>query len=119
MDEIKVLEGVQLVLARMKTNPEEFTGVGKWAWLTNAIWKNGEEIHPLTQEEHDLLKKGLVNVERELFNIKVFDTLMQEAPEQLDLPFDALPYATPFTASSRVAELKRLFEEHKKKGMTG
>lgn len=92
----EMLEGVQIILERMKTNPEEFDQHGRWGWLVGLIY-DGADKYPLTDEEISAIKDRLLVINRDRFNQRVLRTLVDEplpmtVGEQLDLP-----YMTPFT----------------------
>lgn len=92
----EMLEGVRIILERMKTNPEEFDQHGRWGWLVGLIYDDAIK-YPLTDEEISAIKDGLLIINRDRFNQRVLRTLIDEplpmtVGEQLDLP-----YMTPFT----------------------
>ena len=68
-----MLTGVEILLERMKTNPEEFVGVeggySKWGQLMNGSWDT------FTAEEQKALKDGLTEAKREHFNGEVMRVL--------------------------------------------
>jgi len=70
-----MLTGVEILLERMKTNPEEFVGVeggySKWGQLMNGSWDT------FTAEEQKALKDGLTEAKREHFNGEVMRVLAQ------------------------------------------
>jgi len=68
-------DGVKILLARMKTHPEEFAynpneGAGKWSKLLNTF------RHALTKEEIDSLDEGVRDIERERFTELVMQELL-------------------------------------------
>ena len=94
----EMLEGVQIILERMKTNPEEFDQHGKWGWLVSLLYE-GADKYPLTDEEVSAIKDGLLVLNRERFNRRVFNCLLHEpTPETVGEQL-YLPYMTPFSTS--------------------
>jgi hypothetical protein len=66
--------GIEILLKRMETNPEEFAykpneGMSKWARLLDTF------RHSLTKEEIDAVDEGLRNIERDRFTQLVMQTL--------------------------------------------
>jgi hypothetical protein len=68
-----MLTGVEILLERMKTNPEEFIegGYSKWSRVIDGSWSI------LTEEEQTALKAGVDNAKREHFNGEVMRVLAQ------------------------------------------
>ena len=66
-----MLAGVEILLERMKTNPEEFIegGYSKWSRVINGGW----DI--FTAEEQKALQDGINNAKREHFNGEVMRAL--------------------------------------------
>lgn len=66
-----MLTGVEILLERMKTNPEEFIegGFSKWSRVIDNAWSI------LTEEEQTALKAGVDNAKREHFNGEVMRVL--------------------------------------------
>jgi hypothetical protein len=66
-----MLTGVEILLERMKTNPEEFIegGFSKWSRVIDSAWSI------LTEEEQTALKAGVDNAKREHFNGEVMRVL--------------------------------------------
>jgi hypothetical protein len=68
-----MLTGVEILLERMKTNPEEFLGLdgsySKWG----RVMHMGREF--FTEEERKALDSGLISARRELFNSEVLRVL--------------------------------------------
>jgi hypothetical protein len=66
-----MLTGVEILLERMKTNPEEFIegGYSKWSRVINGGW----DI--FTAEEQKALQDGVNNAKREHFNGEVMRVL--------------------------------------------
>ena len=71
-----MIDGMKIILERMKTNPEEFVNnlglVGRWE---NIITMNNDV---LTDEEMKAFKDALRELRRESFTAKVLQTLMEE-----------------------------------------
>ena len=103
----EMLEGVQIILERMKTNPEEFDQHGKWGWLVSLLC-TGANKYPLTDEEVSAIKDGLLALNRERFNRRVFNCLLHEpTPETVGEQLN-LPYMTPFSSTKVDIESFRL-----------
>jgi len=68
-----MLTGVEILLERMKTNPEEFIegGPSKWSQVMNNAW----DI--LTEQERKALEDGAKEAKREHFNGEVMRVLAQ------------------------------------------
>lgn len=66
-----MLAGVEILLERMKTNPEEFVegGYSKWSRVIDTSWAI------LTEEERTALQAGLGEAKREHFNGEVMRVL--------------------------------------------
>ena len=67
-------DGVAMLIERMKTNPEEFVGVGKWRLLIDA------HIDYLDPEDQEKLKEGLRVINQQRFTEKVMEELID--PEE-------------------------------------
>ena len=71
-----MIDGMKIILERMKTNPEEFVNnlglVGRWESI---ITMNNDV---LTDEEMKAFKDALRELRRESFTAKVLQTLMEE-----------------------------------------
>lgn len=68
--EDKMHEVVQLLLARMKSHPEEFTnGASRWGWMINDVMDHG------TDEECAALKAGLRPIRLQEVHELVLDEL--------------------------------------------
>ena len=72
-----MLAGVEILLERMKTNPEEFIegGFSKWSRVIDSAWSI------LTEEERTALKAGVDNAKRENFNGDVMRILAGDVEE--------------------------------------
>jgi hypothetical protein len=68
-----MLTGVEILLERMKTNPEEFIegGISKWARVMDTAWAI------LAEDERDALQAGINEAKREHFNGEVMRVLAQ------------------------------------------
>lgn len=68
-----MLTGVEILLERMKTNPEEFLegGMSKWSRVMDAGWS------VMTAEEQKALQDGMNEAKREHFNGEVMRVLSQ------------------------------------------
>ena len=71
-----MIDGMKIILERMKTNPEEFVNnlglVGRWE---NIVRLNSDV---LTEEETKTFNDALRELKRESFTAKVLQTLMEE-----------------------------------------
>jgi hypothetical protein len=80
-------DGVKILLARMKTHPEEFIynpheDANKWSVLLNSF------RHCFTKEEINALDEGVRNIERDRFTQLVMTELLdphEDAQQELDL----------------------------------
>jgi hypothetical protein len=74
-----MLTGVEILLERMKTNPEEFIegGMSKWARVMDTAWAI------LAEDERDALQAGINEAKREHFNGEVMRVLAQGHDDQL------------------------------------
>lgn len=69
-----MIKGVEIVINRMKTHPEEFFGGSlKWHWLFDERTKSC-----LTAEEKEAIQAELDEVRRKEFTSKVMETLLEE-----------------------------------------
>jgi hypothetical protein len=91
-------EGVQILLKRMKTNPEEFEApFGKWQHIVEQVMGRREDTKNaslfLHDEEMNALFDGLRNIERNKFTADIIRRLadVNEKGEQLDLPYIPSP----------------------------
>lgn len=67
-----MLYGIDILLARMKTNPEEFVRDGKWTDLLVYVDKH------LTEEERQALKNGFTEMARDTFNEVIMKSIAGE-----------------------------------------
>ena len=74
-----MLTGVEILLERMKTNPEEFVegGYSKWSRVMNSGW----DI--LAEDEREALQAGMIEAKREHFNGEVMRVLSQGHDDHL------------------------------------
>jgi hypothetical protein len=86
-----MLTGVEILLERMKTNPEEFIegGYSKWSRVLDSGWA------VMTTEEQKALQDGMNEAKRDHFNGEVMRVLSQGHDDQLgratsqSYPYDA------------------------------
>ncbi len=73
-----MLAGVEILLERMKTNPEEFIegGTSKWARVMDTAWAI------LAEDERDALQAGINEAKREHFNGEVMRVLAGDVEEE-------------------------------------
>ena len=74
-----MLTGVEILLERMKTNPEEFIegGLSKWSRVINGGW----DI--FTEEERTAMQAGMNEAKRDHFNGEVMKVLAQGHDDHL------------------------------------
>ena len=74
-----MLTGVEILLERMKTNPEEFIegGYSKWSRVLDA----GFAV--MTEDEREALQAGMIEAKREHFNGEVMKVLAQGHDDHL------------------------------------
>ena len=79
-----MLTGVEILLERMKTNPEEFIegGYSKWSRVLDA----GFAV--MTEEERTALQDALIEAKREHFNGEVMKVLAQGHDDHLAIAED-------------------------------
>ena len=87
--EVDLNEGVQIILARMKTNPEEFFDEGgRWRWIFKETLR---EV--LTEIEKAALFEGLKHVRRMEITAKAASTVLradeQEKQEEFERAYQA------------------------------
>lgn len=68
-----MLTGLEIILERMKTNPEEFVegGFSKWSRVIDVAWE------VMTEDEREALKAGMAEAKRDHFNGEVMKVLSQ------------------------------------------
>jgi hypothetical protein len=73
-----MLTGVEILLERMKTNPEEFIegGLSKWSRVIDAGWE------VLGEEERNALQDAIRSAKREHFNGEVMRVLSGNVEEE-------------------------------------
>lgn len=69
------LYGIEILLERMKTHPEEFTMDGKWTDLLVKVDRH------LTEEERQAVKQGFTDMARATFNEVVMKGIANEPVE--------------------------------------
>lgn len=75
-----MIKGVEILLERMSTHPEEFFGGSlKWQWIFGETWKEF-----LTAEEREALQTELDEIRKKEFTAKVMETLLREETSPLD-----------------------------------
>lgn len=74
-------EGVQILLARMKTHPEEFIGSDKWMFLHDSLKEN--RLSFLDSEEVAALDNGLKELYRQKFTAKILAKLTESVQGEL------------------------------------
>ena len=84
-----MLSGLEIIIERMKTHPEEFGHDGKWIEMLTNIDKH------LTEEEKQSLKQGFHDAAREKFNELVLKSIAGESIEyhevqSLNLDYDSM-----------------------------
>jgi hypothetical protein len=74
-----MLTGVEILLERMKTNPEEFVegGYSKWTRVLDAGWAI------MTDDEREALQAGMIEAKRDHFNGEVMRVLSQGHDDHL------------------------------------
>ena len=90
-----MLTGVEILLERMKTNPEEFIegGFSKWSRVIDAGWQ------VLNEEERTALQDGTRLAKREHFNGEVMRVLAQGHDDQLGRAEDYDRLANTYTTN--------------------
>ena len=79
-------KGVEILLARMESNPEEFMSTGKWDWVADKVYRTKHRTndpHPsplsfLTKEEVNALDAGYQKIMADRFTARVISTLVEE-----------------------------------------
>ena len=101
-------QGVQILLNRMDSHPDEFTGhqygrgMGRWDWVIDGVVARVETkhepiyeagLHPsvrvpfpfLTNEEVDALYDKYMSIRGDAFTHRIMRELLEEEPEQNEL----------------------------------
>jgi hypothetical protein len=84
-----MLTGVEILLERMKTNPEEFLGIDGGYSKWGRVMLMGREF--FTEEERIALDSGLISARREMFNSEVLRVLTGNDEQEAERNY---PYAT-------------------------
>tara|TARA_R110000822_G_scaffold24990_1_gene75856 strand:+ start:200 stop:571 length:372 start_codon:yes stop_codon:yes gene_type:complete len=74
-------QGVEIILARMDSHPEEFIGElrGNWRWVTDALDKqNTDGMQFLTGEEKTALREKYIELVRGQFTKNVMQQLLRD-----------------------------------------
>ena len=80
-------KGIEILLARMESNPDEFTTVrGKWDWVMEGVnrriaGKDKDVLAYLTDEEAQALYDKMQLLARDGFTRNVMETLLREEEE--------------------------------------
>ena len=80
-------QGVEILLARMDSNPDEFTTArGKWDWVMDGVNrrvadKDKDVLAYLTDEEAQALYDKMQVLARDGFTRNVMETLLEDAQE--------------------------------------
>ena len=80
-------QGVEILLARMDSNPDEFTTArGKWDWIMDGVnrrvaGKDKDVLAYLTDEEAQALYDKMQLLARDGFTRNVMETLLEDAQE--------------------------------------
>lgn len=95
-----MLTGVEILLERMKTNPEEFVegGYSKWSRVLDAGWS------VMTTEEQKALQDAMNEAKREHFNGEVMKVLAQGHDDHLLTRDIASQESLSYKASERYAQ---------------
>ena len=78
-------QGVEILLSRMDSNPDEFTTVrGKWDWIMDGVnrrvaGKDKDVLAYLTDEEAQALYDKMQLLARDGFTRSVMETLLEES----------------------------------------
>ena len=82
--------GVQILLKRMESNPDEFKDRGKWEMLTRAVFAHKEgnfadawTVRSLTHAEIDALHAGCVKIYRPAFDEYVMKNVLDESETEM------------------------------------
>lgn len=97
-----VLTGLEILIERMKTHPEEFDRDGKWVDILVNIDRH------LTDEERNALKKGFSDAAREKFNELVLKGIAGEGLDWAEVSGLAQSYDS---VMKYPMEKRKMFEE--------
>lgn len=100
-----MLNGLEILIARMQTHPEEFDRDGKWIDMLVNIDRH------LTEEERQALKKGFSDAAREKFNELVLKGIAGEGIEWTEVASLTQSYDT---VMKYPMEKKRMYEEEQR-----
>lgn len=100
-----MLNGLEILIERMKTHPEEFTRDGKWVDMLVNI-----DAH-ITEEERASLKQGFSDAAREKFNELVLKSIANEGIEWYEVDSLRTTYEG---VMSYPLEKRRMIEEEQK-----
>lgn len=78
-------EGVQMLIGRMESHPEEFGPFGKWSETVHSALENRGEF--LSESEVHKLQSTLRKLRRDTFTADVMKQLMEEPEEDKKSPF--------------------------------
>lgn len=97
-----MLSGLEILIERMKTHPEEFDRDGKWVDILVNIDRH------LTDEERNALKKGFSDAAREKFNELVLKSIAGEGLDWNEVTSLAVSYDS---LMRYPMEKRKMFEE--------
>ena len=87
-NDVELHDGVKLLIARMKSHPEEFAGVSgmdehqytisssRWTSVIHQYWRH------LTEQEQEAIKAGVRNANRHCFHAAVMETILVGGREE-------------------------------------
>lgn len=78
-------EGVQMLIGRMESHPEEFGPFGKWSEIVHSALENRGEF--LSESEVHKLQSTIRKLRRDTFAADVMKQLMEEPEEDKKSPF--------------------------------
>jgi hypothetical protein len=107
-----MLTGVEILLERMKTNPEEFIDGSLSRW--GRVMAMGREF--FTEEERGALDSGLISARREMFNSQVLRVLTgnDEQEAERNYPYASTTgYVTNMGAPSKIIAPPSMIKEAK------
>ena len=81
-----MLNGIQILVERMKTHPDEFNVDGRWVDFIVGIDKH------LTDEERNALKQGYKDMARDYFNGLILKELSGERIDPIDIELLRVDY---------------------------
>jgi len=108
--EVDLNEGVQIILARMKTNPEEFFDEGgRWRWIFKETLR---EV--LTEIEKAALFEGLKHVRRMEITAKAAATVLRDEEQEKQEEFEGLKQVRRMEITAKAAATVLRDEEQEK-----